>query len=139
MTSIFLITTVLTSADRFSFSLLPHLLPSHIVGGFSPLLVLAVAISSLLTFSNLPADGEKTYCDYQRPSPFYFNCFVLVVQSFQQRYRAHALAPAGKEPPFAIAQLALLGGVRLYADNLCVKKFRAAIAARADRRFKMEN
>jgi hypothetical protein len=34
----------------------------------------------------------------------YFNCFVLVVQAFLKVPALHALAPAGTEPPFAIAQ-----------------------------------
>ncbi len=34
----------------------------------------------------------------------YFNCFVLVVQSFLKVPPLHALAPSGSEPPFAIAQ-----------------------------------
>ena len=38
----------------------------------------------------------------------YFNVFVLVVQSFEKVPSLHALAPTQKEPPFAIAQLALL-------------------------------
>jgi hypothetical protein len=38
----------------------------------------------------------------------YFNCFVLVVQSFQKIPPLHALAPTEKEPPFAITQLVVL-------------------------------
>ena len=38
----------------------------------------------------------------------YFNCFVLVVQSFQKIPLFHALAPTQKEPPFAVAQAILL-------------------------------
>ena len=38
----------------------------------------------------------------------YFNCFVLIVQSFLKVPTLHALAPAGNEPPFAIAQGVLL-------------------------------
>ena len=38
----------------------------------------------------------------------YFNCFVLIVQSFLKIPPLHALAPAGNEPPFAISQGILL-------------------------------
>ena len=38
----------------------------------------------------------------------YFNCFVLIVQSFLKVPPLHALAPSGNEPPFAIAQGILL-------------------------------
>lgn len=34
----------------------------------------------------------------------YFNCFVLVVQSFLKVPALHALAPAGNEPHFAVVQ-----------------------------------
>ena len=38
----------------------------------------------------------------------YLNLFVLVVQSFLKIPALHALAPLGKEPPFAAAQGAVL-------------------------------
>jgi len=38
----------------------------------------------------------------------YFNCFVLIVQSFLKVPPLHALAPTGSEPPFGIAQGILL-------------------------------
>jgi hypothetical protein len=39
----------------------------------------------------------------------YFNAFVAVTQAFLKIGFLHALAPAGKEPPFLIAQLLTLG------------------------------
>lgn len=38
----------------------------------------------------------------------YFNCFVLIAQSFQKIPPLHQLAPTGSEPPFAVAQAILL-------------------------------
>ena len=38
----------------------------------------------------------------------WFNTFVLVAQSFLKLPALHALAPKGSEPPFAIAQGAVL-------------------------------
>lgn len=38
----------------------------------------------------------------------YFNAFVAVTQAFLKVGFLHALAPAGKEPPFLIAQLVVL-------------------------------
>jgi hypothetical protein len=38
----------------------------------------------------------------------YFNVFVAVVQSFLKIPVLHALAPAGKEPPFLVAQVIVL-------------------------------
>jgi len=126
MTSIFLITTVLTSATGFLFPV-THLLPSHIVGILS-LLVLAIAIPSLYVF-HLSGGWRKTYV-ITAAIALYFNCFVLVVQSFQKIPALHALAPAGKEPPFAITQLALLVAF-VVLTILAVKNFRAAAAVRA--------
>lgn len=53
----------------------------------------------------------------------YLNSFVLVVQAFLKVPVLHALAPEGKEPPFAIAQLIvlLLAAVSGY---LAVRRFR---------------
>lgn len=39
---------------------------------------------------------------------FYFNCFVLVVQSFRHIPELQVLAPTESEPPFQIAQLLTL-------------------------------
>ncbi|MNL07343.1 hypothetical protein D3C87_1280160 [compost metagenome] len=38
----------------------------------------------------------------------YLNMFVLIVQSFLKVEALNALAPNGNEPPFLVAQLALL-------------------------------
>jgi hypothetical protein len=55
----------------------------------------------------------------------YFNAFVLVVQSFEKLPSLRALAPAQKEPPFAVAQIALLL-LFIILTTLAVKKFRPA-------------
>lgn len=103
-TALFLITTVLTSATGFLFPF-EHLLPSHIVGLLS-LLVLAVAIVARYP-RRLQAGWRRTYVVCAMVA-LYLNCFVLVVQCFLKVPALHALAPHGNEPPFLIAQLALL-------------------------------
>jgi hypothetical protein len=40
---------------------------------------------------------------------FYFNVFVLVAQLFQKVPALKDLAPTQSEPPFVVAQLAVLG------------------------------
>jgi hypothetical protein len=103
-TAIFLVFTVLTSATGFFFPF-THLLPSHIVGILS-LLVLAVAI-----FARYPRrleGGWRRIYVVCAMIALYLNCFVAVVQSFLKVPALHALAPHGNEPPFLIAQLALL-------------------------------
>lgn len=55
----------------------------------------------------------------------YFNCFVLIVQSFLKVPPLHALAPTGNEPPFAIAQGVLLV-VAIVLGFLAARRFRLA-------------
>lgn len=52
----------------------------------------------------------------------YFNCFVLIAQSFQKVPPLHTLAPTGSEPPFAIAQGILLV-VAIVLGFLAVRRF----------------
>lgn len=103
-TGLFLATTVLTSVTGFGFPF-DHLLPSHAVGTIS-LVVLAVAILALYPF-HLAGAWRRIYVT-TAVTALYLNCFVAVVQSFQKVPALHELAPNGSEPPFAIAQLAVL-------------------------------
>ena len=100
LTALFLITTVLTSVTGFGFPF-THLLPSHIVGGIS-LVVLLFAILARYSF-HLAGKWRAIYT-ITAVIALYLNCFVLVVQGFLKVPSLHALAPNGKEPPFAIAQ-----------------------------------
>lgn len=103
-TALFLATTVATSVTGFGFPF-DHLLPSHVVGVVS-LLVLAVTI-----FARYSADLEGTrrwvyvVCS---AAALYLNVFVGVVQTFQKVSALHALAPQQTEPPFLIAQVLVL-------------------------------
>jgi hypothetical protein len=104
ITAIFLVTTVLTSVTGFGVPF-EHLLPSHIVGIFS-LVVLAVAIPARYTF-HLAGSWRWIYV-VASALALYFNVFVLVVQSFLKVPALKALAPTQKEPPFLVAQLVVL-------------------------------
>src|SRR5271166_1649490 len=103
-TAIFLTTTVATSLTGFLFPFV-HLLPSHIVGILS-LLVLAVAIFARYP-RRLEGGWRRIYVVCAMVA-LYLNCFVAVVQAFLKVPTLHALAPNGNEPPFLIAQIALL-------------------------------
>jgi hypothetical protein len=103
-TAIFLLSTVLTSATGYLFPF-KHLLPSHIVGILS-MLVLAAAIVARYP-RHLEGGWRRVYVVCAMVA-LYLNCFVLVVQCFLKVPALHALAPNGNEPPFLIAQLALL-------------------------------
>ncbi len=100
-TALFLLTTVLTSVTGYLFPF-EHLLPSHIVGGIS-LVVLAVALLARYYF-RLAGGWRRTYV-LTAVMALYLNVFVLVVQSFLKVPALHVLAPTGKEPPFAVSQL----------------------------------
>lgn len=118
MTALFLATTVLTSLTGFGFPF-EHVTPGIILGVLS-LIVLALAIPARYAF-RMAGKWRSVYV-VTAVIALYFNCFVLVVQSFLKVPALHALAPKGNEPPFAIAQgvmlvLFIVAGVR------AVKKF----------------
>ena len=103
-TTIFLATTVATSVTGFGFPF-EHLLPSHIVGAIS-LVVLAIAIYA--RYGRHLAGGWRRLYAIGAVVALYLNTFVLVVQSFLKVSALHAMAPTQSEPPFAAVQLAVL-------------------------------
>ena len=104
LTGVFLLFTVLTSVTGFFFPR-PHLMPSHIVGIIS-LVLLAAAIFALYS-RHLRGAWRPVYV-ITAVIALYLNVFVLIVQSFMKVPALHALAPKGSEPPFAITQGAAL-------------------------------
>jgi hypothetical protein len=112
MTTLFLILTVATSVTGFMFAtpvdaprVIGSLDPANVVGVIS-LIFLALAILALYGYK-LAGAWRGVYV-ISAIIALYFNCFVLVVQSFQKISFFHALAPTQKEPPFAVAQAILL-------------------------------
>jgi hypothetical protein len=103
MTALFLITTVATSVTGFMFP--TPFDPADAIGIIS-LVFLALAILALYSYK-LAGAGRGVYV-VSAMVALYFNCFVLVVQSFMKISFIHALAPTQKEPPFAVAQGVLL-------------------------------
>ena len=100
----FLTTTVLTSVTGFP---LPatQLLPSHVVGIIS-LLLLAAAIVALYVY-HLDGPWRRIYVA-SAVMALYLNVFVGVVQSFQKLAFLKPLAPTQSEPIFVAAQVAVL-------------------------------
>ncbi len=123
LTAIFLLTTVLTSVTGFMFPF-NGLLPSHIVGAIS-LVVLAIALAALYAF-RLEGAWRWVYV-VTAVIALYFNVFVGVVQAFQKFGFLHALAPTQSEPPFAVAQLIVLG-LFILLGYLAVRRFHPAPA-----------
>ena len=119
LTLIFLLFTAATSLTGFGF-------PFH---GVTP----AVTLGIISTVVLIPAFAAR-YAFHMRVAwrwiyivgailAQWFNTFVLVVQSFLKVPALHALAPNGSEPPFAIAQ----GAVLLFyivTGYLAVRRFR---------------
>src|SRR5258708_151885 len=134
MTALFLITTVATSVSGFMFDT-PAEAP-RVIGSFDPpqvvgvisLIFLALAILALYSYK-LAGSWRAVYV-ISAMIALYFNCFVLVVQSFQKIPFFHALAPTQKEPPFAVAQLVVL--IALVGLGIAAfKKFRPIAKAPA--------
>ena len=116
-TAAFLTTTALTSLTGFLFPFM-GMTPAIMVGIIS-LVVLAIAI--VIRYP-LHLAWRKTYV-IAACAALYFNVFVLVVQSFEKVSALKAIAPTQKEPPFAIAQLAVLV-LFVVLTTFAVKKFR---------------
>lgn len=117
-TALFLITTALTSITGFLFPFM-GVTPAIKLGVIS-LVVLAVAI---VTRYPLHLAWRKSYV-ITACAALYFNVFVLVVQAFEKVPTLRAIAPTQKEPPFAIAQIAVLVAF-IILTTIAVKKFRA--------------
>jgi hypothetical protein len=102
--SIFLLATIATSATGFLFPF-KGFTPAHAVGVIS-LAVLALAVFALHA-GNLIGPWRWIY-GLTAVMALYLNVFVAVVQAFQKVGRLRVLAPTQSEPPFALAQGAVL-------------------------------
>lgn len=127
-TATFLTTTILTSITGFLFPI-SRITPGIILGILS-LLVLTPTLFARYVY-HLHRGWRSTYV-ISAMIALYFNCFVAIVQAFEKIPALNAIAPTQKEPPFAIAQLALLV-LFLVLGVFAVKKFQIdePIAARA--------
>jgi hypothetical protein len=125
-TGLFLATTVATSVTGFGFPV-EHFLPSHGVGIIS-LVTLALAILALYVF-HLAGAWRRTYV-ISSVVALYLNVFVAVVQSFEKIAPLRVLAPTQSEPPFAIAQLAVLA-LFVGLGILAAKRFRSPVGLKA--------
>jgi hypothetical protein len=118
LTALFLLTTVLTSVTGFGFPF-THLLPSHKVAIIS-LLVLAIAILARYSF-HMVGKWRWIYV-VTAMIALYLNVFVLVFQSFEKVPALNAMAPTQSEPPFLVAQLAVMA-IFIVLTIFAVKKF----------------
>jgi hypothetical protein len=130
-TSLFLLTTVLTSVTGFMFHS-SSFGPPQIVGVIS-LVALALAIVARY-LGHLAGHWRWIYVVYAVIA-LYLNVFVGVAQSFDKIPTLHALAPTATETPFKVAQLIALA-LFVWLGYRALKRFRpvaspAAAAATA--------
>jgi hypothetical protein len=125
-TALFLTTTVATSVTGFFFPF-ERLLPSHILAILS-LIVLAPVIVARYNF-HLAGAWRQVYV-IGSVVALYFNVFVLVAQAFQKVPFLTALASAQSEPPFLVAQAAVLV-LAVAAAVVATKRFRTEPARAA--------
>ena len=103
-TQAFLATTAATSITGFLFAF-HGLTPAQILGVLS-LVVLIIASLSIYRYHS-KGIWRRTY-GITAVMALYFNVFVLVVQLFRRVPALSVMAPTQSEPPFQIAQLAVL-------------------------------
>ncbi len=123
LVAVFLLTTILTSLTGFFFPS-GGVTPAQIVGAIS-LAILALAVLALYGL-DLRGIWRPIYVAASVLA-LYLNVFVAVVQAFQKFEPLATLAPTQSEPPFLIAQLAVLG-VFLVLGVLAIRGFRRGVA-----------
>jgi purine-cytosine permease-like protein len=121
--ALFLFTAVLTSVTGFLF-------PIH---GFTPALGVGIVSCVILLVALFGYYGKHLIGAWRwiyvvtAIAALYLNVFVLVVQSFVKVAALNALAPTQSEPPFAIAQLAVLA-IFIVIGLIAAVKFRPALS-----------
>ncbi len=103
-TEIVLVTPVAANATGFGFPF-TTLLPSHIVGALS-LVILALVIVALYV-QHLEGSWRRVYV-VGSVTALYLNMFVLIVQLFLKVPDMTTLAPTQAEPAFAATQILFL-------------------------------
>src|SRR6516165_9310516 len=123
VTTLFLLTTALTSVTGFLFPI--HGLTPALRVGILACVILAVALFAL--YKEHLAGAWRWIYVITAVASLYLNVFVLVVQSFVKVSALTALAPTQSEPPFAITQAVVLAIFILIAV-IAVIKFRPGVA-----------
>ena len=125
LAALFLATTVLTSVTGFFFPV-SGFMPSHAIGILS-LVFLAAAI---LAFYVYHLAGSWRWIYVVGAVLAHFNVFVGIVQAFQKVSFLKPLAPTQSEPPFLIAQIAVMA-IFIVLGILAVRKFHPRVTSDA--------
>jgi hypothetical protein len=123
LTSLFLITTVLTTLTGFLFPITAF--TPALGTGIVATVVLIFTLAALYIF-RLRGPWRWIYAGGAVLS-LYLNVFVLIVQSFQKIPAFNVHAPTGSEPPFTITQGIVLVAFILLG-LLAVRRFHPAVA-----------
>jgi hypothetical protein len=123
-TALFLATTILTSATGFPLAPFGFDPPRAI--GILSLILLAIAVGAYYLF-HLAGAWRWIYV-VTAMAALYLNCFVLVFQGFLKVSALHDLAPTQSEPPFLIAQSAVLI-IFIALGLLALRKFHPRVAS----------
>jgi hypothetical protein len=123
-TALFLATTILTSVTGFP--LAPFGFDPPRAVGILSLILLAIAVGAYYLF-HLAGAWRWIYV-VTSMAALYLNCFVLVFQGFLKVSALHDLAPTQSEPPFLIAQSAVLI-VFIAFGLLALRKFHPRVAS----------
>jgi hypothetical protein len=126
-TALFLAATILTSITGFP--LAPSGFDPPQAVGIISLVLLALAVVALYVF-RLAGAWRWIYV-VGATAALYLNVFVGVVQSFQKLPLLHALAPTQSEPPFLVAQLAVLA-IFIALGILAVIRFHPGLQSGSD-------
>ena len=126
VTHVFLATTALTTITGFMFSI-TSFTPALGTGIVSTVLLIP-AFAGLYAF-HLAGHWRWIYVT-TAIAALWLNCFVLVVQSFQKLPELFELAPTQSEPPFLIAQAAVLAAF-VWAGWRAVQRFHPPVLAAA--------
>ena len=118
-TSLFLVTTVLTSVTGFFFPF-HRVLPSHVFGVLS---LIALAIAVFARYSRRIAGVWRAAYVITAAIALYLNVFILIAQAFQKVPALKAKAPTQSEAPFLVTQLIVMV-ILILLSIFAVKGFR---------------
>ena len=121
-TALFLVTTILTSVTGFP--LPPFGFDPPRAVGILSLVLLVVAAFGYYLF-HLAGAWRWIYV-VTAMAALYLDAFVAVIQAFAKIPPLHELAPGGSEPPFVVAQVAVLAFF-VILGFIAARKFRPAV------------
>ena len=121
-TLVYMVTTILTSLTGFLFPF-RVVTPGIIVGSLCVLIFIPTALAR---YSFHLAGIWRPVFIVGAMALLFFNCLVLIVQSFQKIPMLNALAPNGNEPPVLAAQAALLV-VCVLVGYFSIRRFRPTL------------